>query len=293
MRFVSHQHRKPTTNIAVLMDVSQFLKSFKKNVAAKGKRVSAVGPSAGVTDATEAEELSELLHSDSDHETEGPSADYVVGGRADRINGKRYAAHEKHNQEFEALKVFSTNVSRADEPGRLQRQRAAVAQQLKTSQKRPRAELVASVRGELLRQREQLQRARASASAEVAGETPVAQVEATMVQVEDLLLSQSADKAAIGPPTATLLDFLPPARAPAVTLVAASSSGPPETTVGPSFPVAESAMVAAASGVSAAPSSLPRSTTGAQAKATETPAPAKKRSKFELAMAMAKADENE
>ncbi|KPI84233.1 hypothetical protein ABL78_6719 [Leptomonas seymouri] len=270
------------------MDVSQFLKSFKKNVSAKAKSVSGTGLNAATTDAIETEELSDLLHSDSDHEAEGQPSDYVVGGRSDRVAGKRYGAHQKRNQEFEALKVFGNNASSAVEPGRLHRQRPIVAQQLKDSRKRPREELVASVRAELLRQRDQLQSARAAALAEVAAEAPVAQVEATMLQVEDLLSSQSAEQPAKAVSSAALLDFLPSA--------SISSAAPQEAKVGPSRPLPDSTTVDSPSAVAGPPSvSSPPSRAAGVAPATEkvVPSLAKKRSKFEMAMALAKAGEDE
>lgn len=276
----------------ITMDVSQFLKSFKKNVAAKAKSAAAATPDKNTADddESEAEELRDLIQSDSDHEAETPSSDYVVGSRADRISSKRYGAHQKRNQDFDALRVFSTNASSAGPSGRrLQRQRSAMAQSQKSTQHRPRAELVASVRAELLRQREQLQRAQTSSIAATSvdneAESPVAQVSATMVQVEELLSAPSSTARSTNA-AASVLDFLP----------TTPSTPGKATTAEASRAVIDASVTAAAAAPAVSP--LLTRVSGATAmeatamEATETLAPAKKRSKFELAVAMAKAEED-
>lgn len=277
------------------MDVSQFLKSFKRNVAAKAKSGAVTGGTAVTADSRETEELSELIRSDSDNEADEQSSDYVVGGsRADKVSGKRYTAHQKHNQDFDALNVFSTNAQRAAEAGRVQRHRAVVAQQLRDTRKRPNVELVASVRAELLRQRDQLQSARQAVSSDVPA-APVERVAATMVQVEDLLADTAAPSTA-STSTAVLLDFLAPPVASLTSVSAAPAAGVggtvPATAAPDALPIqpsesrdplstlAVAAIVASPSPTAAAPS----------AAAAAAP-PAKKRSKFELAVAMAQADE--
>lgn len=290
------------------MDVSQFLKSFKKNVAAKAKQRSAIDPTATSADVDESAELSDLLHSDSDQEGEAPSGDYVVGGRADRLNERRYGAHQKRNQNFEALTVLGTNATAARQPSRTLRHRAVTALQPADVRQRPQAEMVAAVRADLLRQRAQLQRADAytTAAAEAA---PAAQVAETMVHIDDLLATPTdtatssnhhnsiqGDRA--DDVTADLLDFLPPTTTTAPTgkdTVTASSpamaQAPPTTANTPTL--AEASAVTEVQAHS--PSSLPAASTLPKSEEEDKtpPQPPKKRSKFEMAMAMAKADDDD
>jgi cellobiose-specific phosphotransferase system component IIA len=292
-----------TTDLTT-MDVSEFLKSFKKNVAGKAKGGTIAQQHLPSNSAPEVEELSDLLHSDSDADAEDQEqpTDFVVGGRADRLSGKRYGAHQKRNQQFNPLTVLSTNASTTQGPGRVHRHRAAIAQQyLSDTRKRPRAELVASVRAELLQRREQLRNSHmATESAEAAATAPVAQVTATMVHVDDLLSSAStapATTAAIsGDTAATLLDFLPPApvaisNAKLAEATVASSATMIATTEGTTPAQLPGAPLPSSSSAPPLPPPVPSGAASERKKVA--PPPPKKRSKFEVAKALANADDQE
>ncbi|KAG5501767.1 hypothetical protein JKF63_04035 [Porcisia hertigi] len=264
------------------MDVSQFLKSFKRNVAAKAR------PGVSVTEATDLangsgdEDVADILYSDSDKEEEaGPeNGEVVVSGRAHKLADKRYAAsvgHVKRNQEFAALNVAATNSGPVAERSRFQRQCSALAKQVKDVRKLPRAEMVASVRAELLLKREQLQAARASHSTQL-DNAPIQKVAAAMIEVDELLQAS----APVAATSTSLLDFLPPSPLPAA----------------PQSKPTGGAIAASTDTVLGAPLQSPSTTTGQVASESpvheervEVPAkPPKKKSKFELAVMMAHED---
>ncbi|CAG9576236.1 conserved hypothetical protein [Leishmania major strain Friedlin] len=261
------------------MDVSQFLKSFKKNVAAKSKRSSSVRQSDEAANSGAEEDVTEIFHSASDSEADGEAEDgeVILGGRADKMAGKRYTRnmdHSKRNREFAALKVVETNSVPAVEAGRFQRQRAALARQATDARKPPRTEMIASVRAELLRQREKLRGSNALDSANQL-DASVQKMETTMIEVEDLLQA-SAPTAAT---SASVLDFLPAAPLPAprqATLTTASRAA--------SIAVALSEPQPPSSSVTNGRAGTPTVNDPALEEPPKLP---KKRTKFELAMAMA------
>ncbi|GET89361.1 hypothetical protein, conserved [Leishmania tarentolae] len=264
------------------MDVSQFLKSFKKTVVSKAKPGSSVVPTNEVTNSGVEEDVTEVLHSasDSEAEREAQDEDVVLAGRADRMAGKRYAAsttHTKRNREFQSLEVVETNSLCAVETNRFQRQRATMVREARDTRKLPRAEMIASVRAELLRQREKLRSSEALDSTTQL-DAPMQKMETTMIEVEDLL--QASAPSAVT--SASVLDFLPAAPLP---LPHKSS---PTKVLG----------AASTAAVPSEPQTSPSSVTNhmaftATAKDTSTEEPAqlpKKKTKFELAMAMAHDD---
>lgn len=259
------------------MDVSQFLKSFKKNVAGKTRG----GGTAALTrdDARardDAEDVSDMLHSasDDDDDAERGEAEVLVHGRADRLTSKRYggdSGHTKRNQDLGALKVLATNDSAATETSRFQRQRALLARPARDTRTAPRADLVASVRAELLRQREQLQLTRAAEFGEVE-EAPVKLVEAAMVDVEQLLMAGEHS----APSPASALAFLP---APPASQGAPVAAEPLPTVT-----------AAAPQQKAKAPQPAPAAVISDATVARPPAAPPKKKPKFELAKAMARED---
>ncbi|KAG5499446.1 hypothetical protein JIQ42_04918 [Leishmania sp. Namibia] len=264
------------------MDVSQFLKSFKKNVAAKARLDASLRHTAEATGAGGDEDVMDILHSASDDEANGEAEneEAILGRRADKMAGKRYAASAsrlKRNQEFAALKVMETNSAPAVDAGRFQRQRATLAMQARDTRKLPRIEMVASVRAELLRKREQLQSCHALDPAGLVA-APIQKVEEMMLKVDDLL----HDSSPTGILSAATLDFVPAASPPA-----APQSTPTATS---------SALLAGgAPDEPEEPPSLERNTTASassskEARAEEPPVLPKKRSKFEIAMTLARDD---
>ncbi|CAJ1026816.1 hypothetical protein, conserved [Leishmania lindenbergi] len=196
------------------MNVSQFLKSFKKNLAAKAKCGASERQANERTTAHGDEDVSDGFRSASDEaEEEAEDEEVILGGRSEKLAGKRYATKtscSNRNREFPSLKVVETNSTRAVEMGHFQRQRAVMARQARSTQKRPRAEVVAAVRAELLRQREQLHASHVSDSANVL-DAPVEKMQITMIEVEDLLQAS----APTAPTCASVLDFLPATPLPA------------------------------------------------------------------------------
>ncbi|KAG5476579.1 hypothetical protein CUR178_03750 [Leishmania enriettii] len=265
------------------MDVSQFLKSFKKNVAAKAKLDASLRHTAKATDAGGDEDVMDILHSASDDDAneEAENGEAIRGHRGDKMSGKRYAAsasHLKRNQEFAALKVVETNSAPAVGAGRFQRQRATLAMQTRDTRKLPRIEMVASVRAELLRKREQLQSFHALNPAGLVA-APIQKVEEMMLKVDDLLQESSPT----GILSAATLDFLPaasPPAAPQSTATATSSAllagGAPDEPEEPPSLVRKTTAVASSS---------------KEASAEESAVLPKKRSKFEIAMTLARDDE--
>ncbi|CAC9495633.1 hypothetical protein conserved [Leishmania donovani] len=260
------------------MDVSQFLKSFKKNVAAKAKRSSSVRQTDEATNSDPEDDVTDVFHSASDSEADGEAEDgeVILGGRADKMAGKRYTAnttHSKRNREFAALKVVETNSAPAVEAGRFQRQRAALARQATDTRKPSRTEMIASVRAELLRQREKLRGSNALDSANQV-DAPT-QMETTMIEVEDLLQA-SAPTAAT---SSSVLDFLPAAPLPAsLHSTRTTASRAASTAVALSEPQPPPSLVANGRAVTS---------TANDPAMEEPPKLPKKRTKFELAMAMA------
>ncbi|KAG5476307.1 hypothetical protein LSCM1_04008 [Leishmania martiniquensis] len=260
------------------MDVSQFLKSFKKNVAAKAKLDSTASKTSEATNAGGDEDLTDIFHSSSedegDREVEG--GNLIIGSRADKMAGKRYAAsasHIKRNQEFSALKVKATNSGPALEAGRVQRQRTALAMVTRDTRKLPRIEMVVSVRAELLRRREQLQGSRALDPHGFA-DAPVEKMEATMLKVDDLLSGSSPT----GASSSVVLDLLLAATpfTPAATSSALAAEVAPD---GPKEPPTRDTNA----------TDIEASATKAHIEAL--PEVPKKRSKFEVAVAIARDDE--
>ncbi|KAK7201135.1 hypothetical protein NESM_000174400 [Novymonas esmeraldas] len=268
------------------MDVSQFLKSFKKQVASKAKTSSgSAAPHAADTAHAGDDDVIDMLRSASDSDgdvEEAMSEDEVaVGGRAGRMAGARYGSRvsqHKRNQDFTALKVLETNgAAGVPDASAFQHQRAAMARQIPASRKQPRAEMVASVRAELLRQREQLRSAQAPVPVAIT-EAPVQRVEAAMVEVDDLLRTD-APPARIAD---SVLEFLPAlSSAPATAGLLLTPSG-----VAP----VSSAAVDAAQQPPAPPSSTPAvaASESVTASAAAASVPPKKKSKFELAMSVAR-----
>ncbi|CBZ27829.1 conserved hypothetical protein [Leishmania mexicana MHOM/GT/2001/U1103] len=261
------------------MDVSQFLKSFKKNVAAKAKLGSSVRQTNEATSSARDEDVTEVFHSSSDSEAEGEAEDgeVILGGRADKMAGKRYTAstaHRKRNRDFAALKVVETNSAAAVEAGRFQRQRAALARQATDTRKPPRTEMIASVRAELLRQRERLRGSNALDSVSQADE-PMQKMETTMIEVEDLLQAS----APTAPSSASVLDFLPAGPLPG-SREATHTAAPPAA----STAVAESELQPPPNPVTNRTAVTPTLNDPAMGESPKVP---KKRTKFELAMAMA------
>lgn len=182
------------------MDVSAFLKSFRKTVSTGGSgSVSLQKPSpqqpevvAAAVGRSEEAEAEDIIDSASDEEAE-ESSHYLTGRSGKSLAAQRYngsAVKTKRNQEFTAVRVLDTNEGPATGPVRHQRKRALLHRAgSATATKQHKSELVAAIRSELTREKEKLSSVSIhlrDMAAPRMGQ-PIENVEASMIRVDDLL----------------------------------------------------------------------------------------------------------